>query len=121
MNEKTRYTRAIQLRTAVADGDVESLADLLRNAEQAHAAFEKEQLGSGARDDDWPTWYAQWLLCRRDSFDAACAISTPVVSGAAQVEPYHLHHGMPAEDPMVVDSDTDVQQDDDGPLFGGYN
>ena len=37
----------------------EELARLLREAEQAHAAYEK-QLGS--RDEDWPGWYADDIL-----------------------------------------------------------
>jgi hypothetical protein len=37
------------------------LAQLLREAEEAHAAFEKEL---GRRDDDWPDWYARWILER---------------------------------------------------------
>ena len=37
----------------------DELARLLREAEQAHAAYETER---GARDEDWPTWYATWIL-----------------------------------------------------------
>jgi hypothetical protein len=39
----------------------EELARLLREAEQAHAAYEKEL---GQRDDDWPAWYADYILRR---------------------------------------------------------
>ncbi|HSJ95092.1 MAG TPA: hypothetical protein VK896_13745 [Gaiellaceae bacterium] len=39
----------------------DELARLLREAEQAHAAYEKEL---GERDEDWPTWYAAWILDR---------------------------------------------------------
>ena len=35
------------------------LADLLREAERAHGAYEREL---GQRDEDWPTWYATWIL-----------------------------------------------------------
>jgi hypothetical protein len=35
------------------------LADLLRDAERAHGEYEKEL---GQRDEDWPTWYATWIL-----------------------------------------------------------
>jgi hypothetical protein len=35
------------------------LARLLREAEQAHAAYEREL---GKRDEDWPAWYAAWIL-----------------------------------------------------------
>jgi hypothetical protein len=39
----------------------EELARLLREAEQAHAAYEKEL---GQRDEDWPGWYADYILRR---------------------------------------------------------
>jgi hypothetical protein len=37
------------------------LADLLREAERAHAEYERQL---GGRDDDWPSWYAQYILDR---------------------------------------------------------
>jgi hypothetical protein len=37
----------------------DELARLLREAEQAHGAYEKEL---GRRDEDWPSWYATWIL-----------------------------------------------------------
>jgi hypothetical protein len=43
------------------DLTVEELAELLRDAERAHGEYEREL---GARDDDWPTWYARYLLDR---------------------------------------------------------
>ena len=39
----------------------ERLTVLLREAEGAHGAFENEL---GRRDEDWPTWYAQYILDR---------------------------------------------------------
>ncbi len=39
----------------------ERLADLLRAAEQAHAAYEREL---GRRDEDWPSWYARYMIDR---------------------------------------------------------
>ena len=39
----------------------EELAELLRDAERAHAAYERE---TGERDEDWPSWYARYLLDR---------------------------------------------------------
>ena len=39
----------------------EELARLLREAEQAHAAYEREL---GHRDEDWPGWYADYVLGR---------------------------------------------------------
>lgn len=38
---------------------VEELAELLRDAEKAHAQYEKSL---GHPDDDWPTWYATYVL-----------------------------------------------------------
>ncbi len=37
------------------------LRTLLRVAESAHAAYEAER---GAPDDDWPTWYAHFVVAR---------------------------------------------------------
>jgi len=37
----------------------ERLAELLREAERAHADFEREL---GHRDEDWPAWYAGYIL-----------------------------------------------------------
>ena len=37
----------------------DKLARLLREAEQAHAEYEKEL---GRRDEDWPAWYAGWIV-----------------------------------------------------------
>lgn len=39
----------------------EDLAQLLRDAEQAHGAYEKEL---GHADADWPAWYARFILDR---------------------------------------------------------
>ena len=39
----------------------ERLAGLLREAERAHGAHEKE---IGRRDEDWPAWYATYILDR---------------------------------------------------------
>ena len=39
----------------------EELATLLREAERAHAAYEQEL---GTRDEDWPGWYADYILRR---------------------------------------------------------
>ena len=44
---------------SVQDLPKEELARLLREAEQAHAAYEREV---GERDEDWPSWYAGWIL-----------------------------------------------------------
>jgi hypothetical protein len=37
----------------------ERLTQLLRDAERAHGAYEKEL---GRADEDWPAWYAQYVL-----------------------------------------------------------
>jgi len=39
----------------------EQLAELLRDAERAHAEYEREL---GIRDEDWPDWYAAYILGR---------------------------------------------------------
>jgi hypothetical protein len=40
---------------------VEELAELLREAERAHGEYEREL---GERDEDWPSWYARYILER---------------------------------------------------------
>jgi hypothetical protein len=42
----------------------EELARLLREAEAAHARYETEELG-GERDEDWPSWYAEFIVNAR--------------------------------------------------------
>jgi len=37
----------------------EELAELLREAERAHAEYEQQLAG---RDEDWPDWYAGYIL-----------------------------------------------------------
>ena len=37
----------------------EELAQLLREAERAHAEYEH---GLGRRDEEWPEWYAEFIL-----------------------------------------------------------
>ena len=39
----------------------EQLEQLLREAEVAHAAYEREL---GHADDNWPAWYAAWIVER---------------------------------------------------------
>ncbi len=41
--------------------DVETLAELLREAEAAHGVYETEELG-GVRDEEWPAWYAEFIV-----------------------------------------------------------
>jgi hypothetical protein len=45
----------------------DELARLLREAERAHAEYEKEL---GRRDEDWPGWYADYILLRLESSPA---------------------------------------------------
>jgi hypothetical protein len=40
---------------------VEQLAELLGEAERAHGEYEREL---GQRDEDWPSWYARYILER---------------------------------------------------------
>jgi hypothetical protein len=37
------------------------LAELIQEAEEAHAEYEEEELG-GERDEKWPVWYAQYIV-----------------------------------------------------------
>lgn len=39
----------------------EELAELLREAERAHGEYERT---TGQRDEDWPSWYADFILER---------------------------------------------------------
>ena len=39
----------------------EELTRLLREAEEAHGQYEREELG-GARDEEWAGWYAGFIL-----------------------------------------------------------
>jgi hypothetical protein len=39
----------------------EELAELLKETERAHGDYESEL---GQRDEDWPTWYAGYILDR---------------------------------------------------------
>ena len=39
----------------------EELAELLKAAESAHGEYERDL---GERDEDWPTWYAGYILDR---------------------------------------------------------
>ncbi len=45
----------------IGDLTREELAQLLREAERAHGEYEREL---GERDEDWPSWYAGYLLDR---------------------------------------------------------
>jgi hypothetical protein len=42
----------------------DELAALLREAERAHADYEREL---GERDEDWPSWYAGYILDRLEA------------------------------------------------------
>jgi hypothetical protein len=45
----------------ISELTTEDLASLLREAERAHAEYEREL---GSRDEDWPAWYAGYILDR---------------------------------------------------------
>jgi hypothetical protein len=45
----------------------ERLAELLRKAEHAHGEYER---GLGHRDEDWPRWYADYVLGQLESAEA---------------------------------------------------
>jgi hypothetical protein len=48
-------------RAGMATGQLttEELARLLREAERAHGDYERQL---GKRDEEWPTWYAEFIL-----------------------------------------------------------
>lgn len=46
----------------------ERLAALLRKAEHAHGEYEREL---GHRDEDWPGWYADYILRRLEGGPSA--------------------------------------------------
>ena len=50
------------------DLTAERLAELLREAERAHAAYERTL---GSRDDDWPSWYARYIVGRLEDPEGA--------------------------------------------------
>jgi len=43
----------------LGDNPQARLTALLREAEAAHAKYEAQ---TGERDDDWPAWYAKYIL-----------------------------------------------------------
>ena len=45
----------------MADLTEERLAELLREAEAAHGEYEQSL---GQRDDDWPSWYAHYIVAK---------------------------------------------------------
>lgn len=47
--------------TELGELTAEELAQLLREAKAAHAEYERE---TGEPDEDWPAWYARYLLDR---------------------------------------------------------
>lgn len=47
----------------MAQVSAERLAELLREAERAHGEYEREL---GRRDEDWPGWYARYIVERLD-------------------------------------------------------
>jgi hypothetical protein len=46
---------------AASDLTKDKLALLLSEAEAAHGKYEKEELG-GERDEEWASWYADFIL-----------------------------------------------------------
>jgi hypothetical protein len=45
--------------TATTFASVEDLASALRRAEAAHGEHEKR---TGSRDENWPAWYAEYMV-----------------------------------------------------------
>lgn len=50
------------------DMTVEQLASLLREAEAAHGEFEKTL---GHRDENWPQWYADYVLKKSHQYSSS--------------------------------------------------
>src|SRR5919204_2195063 len=62
--EASRTASISQRRRDVMDAQLvtrEKLEQLLREAEQAHGAYEATL---GHRDDNWPAWYARYIMER---------------------------------------------------------
>ena len=55
------FLAGILAAVALADLTKEELTRLLREAEEAHGEYEKEELG-GERDADWAGWYAEFIV-----------------------------------------------------------
>jgi hypothetical protein len=69
MSHKARpMLRAFRVCVGMYEVTVGELADLLRQAEAAHAEYERTL---GHRDDDWPAWYAKYILNALEGGDAA--------------------------------------------------
>jgi hypothetical protein len=49
------------------DLTAERLAELLREAERAHGEYERDL---GGRDEDWPSWYADYIVSRLEGTSA---------------------------------------------------
>ncbi len=60
----------------------DELAALLREAEKAHAEYEKML---GGKDDDWPTWYADFILKKMQN--ATKLTTRPILDMPAAEEP----------------------------------
>ena len=64
--ELDRTTSRGRRHTVEIDVSREQLADLLRETERAHGEYEREL---GSRDEDWPSWYADYIRLRFKAFD----------------------------------------------------
>ena len=45
----------------MASEPIEEISALLGQAEEAHGAYERDELG-GVYDEDWPRWYATYVV-----------------------------------------------------------
>src|SRR4051812_31183648 len=57
-------------RAEMADLTKEELTRLLKEAEAAHGEYEKAELG-GVRDENWPAWYAEFIVGKLAESDSA--------------------------------------------------
>jgi hypothetical protein len=58
-NDERRAVRRTRVVNDVTTNDVADLADLLVEAKKEHTAYEA---GTGTLDEDWPRFYAEFML-----------------------------------------------------------
>jgi hypothetical protein len=52
----------------MSDLTKEELTRLLQEAEAAHGVYETKELG-GVRDENWPAWYAEFIVAKLQEKD----------------------------------------------------
>jgi hypothetical protein len=67
----TRLPGRVSTTSATYDS-VEDLAEAMRRAETAHGEYERQL---GHRDEDWPSWYAQYMAQHQTQHQAVFQMS----------------------------------------------